>query len=401
MKQELEHIKDQEQKLLLHTYARYPLYVESARGCSLYDPSGREYLDLLAGISVCNLGHCRPELQQVLHEQAGRLVHVSNLFYQKPQLNLAQALLESCGLHRAFFCNSGAEANEAAIKLARRYYQVHKSQNRQRIVSLQGSFHGRTLATLAATGQPGVKQGFEPLPEGFCAVPAEDIDALDQALEQDTAGLLLEVVQGEGGVRPLSREYLQQAQMMCEERDILLMLDEVQTGMGRTGRMWAHEHFGLKPDILTTAKALANGLPLGAMLAREEAAQGFGPGSHATTFGGGALVCEVASKVLQILQEEDLVRQAAEKGEYFMQQLSRLQSRFPELIRELRGLGLMLGVELGAEQPQRIWQGLLEKGFVCNLSQGNVLRLLPPLVISRQEMDCFCQALAQVLEKQQ
>ncbi|MFO8031662.1 MAG: aspartate aminotransferase family protein [Desulfohalobiaceae bacterium] len=396
MNQELEQIQRQEQELLLHTYARYPVCVESARGCRLFDSQGGEYLDLLAGISVCNLGHCRQELQQVLQEQAGKLVHISNLFYQRPQLELAKALLQAAGLERAFFCNSGAEANEAAIKLARRYFQVHKQKNRYRIITLEGSFHGRTLATLAATGQPGLKQGFEPLPEGFSSIPAEDLKALEQALQQDTAGLLLEVIQGEGGVRPLSREYLLEAQSLCRDRGILFMIDEVQTGMGRTGRIWAYEHYDLQPDIVTTAKALANGLPLGAMLASKEVAQGFSPGSHATTFGGGALVCKVASKVLEILQQEGLVQEASQKGEYFRQGLLKLKSEYPAQILEVRGLGLMLGVELGRE-PKRVWQRLLEKGFVCNLAQGQVLRLLPPLVISRQEMDSFCQALGEVL----
>ncbi|MFP4392185.1 MAG: aspartate aminotransferase family protein [Desulfohalobiaceae bacterium] len=396
MNQELENIQSQEQELLLHTYSRYPLYVDSAQGCSLFDSRGREYLDFLAGISVCNLGHCPPELQQVLQEQAGRLVHVSNLFYQRPQLKLAKALLQSTGLKRAFFCNSGAEANEAAIKLARRYFQIYKGQKRNRIITLQGSFHGRTLATLAATGQSGLKQGFDPLPEGFTTIPAHDLQALKQALKQDTAGLLLEIIQGEGGVRPLGAEYLQGAQRLCREQGVLFMVDEVQTGMGRTGRMWAYEHFGLEPDILTTAKALANGLPLGAMLAREEVARGFSPGSHATTFGGGALVCEVACKVLEILQQQGLVQQAEQKGGYFRQRLLEIQAHYPEQILEVRGLGLMLGVELGKE-PHMVWQRLLDKGFVCNLAQGKVLRLLPPLVISELEMEAFCKALEEIL----
>lgn len=392
----LQKIQKDEQDLLCATYARYPLYLDRALGCSLFDSQGREYLDLLAGISVCNLGHCRPELQQVMQEQAGQLVHVSNLFYQKPQLELAQAILKTCSLQRVFFCNSGAEANEAAIKLARRYQQVHKGQKRFEIITLQGSFHGRTLATLAATGQPNLKQGFEPLPEGFRTVPPNDLQALQTVLDVNSAGLLLEVVQGEGGVRPLSREYLQGAQDLCRSCGAVFMLDEVQTGLGRTGEMWAHQHFDLDPDILTTAKALANGLPLGAMLAKDEVSQGFSPGSHATTFGGGALVCKVACRVLQILQGENLVQEARQKGEYFRQGLSQVQRSFPEQIQDVRGLGLMLGVELGHE-PKKVWERLLEKGFVCNLAQGNVLRLLPPLVISRPEMDSFCRALSEVL----
>ncbi len=394
----LQKIQKDEQGLLCPTYARYPLYLDRALGCSLFDSQGREYLDLLAGISVCNLGHCRPELQQVMQEQAGQLVHVSNLFYQKPQLELAQAILKTCSLQRVFFCNSGAEANEAAIKLARRYQQVHKGQKRFEIITLQGSFHGRTLATLAATGQPNLKQGFEPLPEGFKTVPPNDLQALQAVLDLNSAGLLLEVVQGEGGVRPLSGEYLQGAQDLCRSCGAVFMLDEVQTGLGRTGEMWAHQHFDLDPDILTTAKALANGLPLGAMLAKDEVSQGFSPGSHATTFGGGALVCKVACRVLQILQEENLVQEARQKGEHFRQGLSQVQRSFPEQIQDVRGLGLMLGVELGHE-PKKVWERLLERGFVCNLAQGNVLRLLPPLVISRPEMDSFCCALSEVFSE--
>ncbi len=394
----LAQLQEREQRVLCRTYGRYPLAVTSASGCTLVDPDGREYLDLLAGIAVCNLGHSHPELLTAMRDQAGRLIHVSNLFYQEEQLILAEKLLATCTLDKAFFCNSGAEANEAAIKLARRYMRKVKGREAYEVISLAGSFHGRTLATLTATGQDKVKDGFEPLPEGFLNVPFGDFPSLEKAVSGMTAAILLEVIQGEGGVRPLANEYLQSVRALCDDRGILLVVDEVQTGMGRTGRFWAHELAGVQPDVITTSKALANGLPMGAMLCTDEAAQGFAPGSHATTFGGGPVPSAVASKVIEILLRDNLVPRAEALGELAQGMFRNVQATYPDRIVNVRGRGLMLGIEL-AFPGQEVWRKLLEAGFVLNLTQDRVLRLLPPLVITEADLRRFSLALGDVLDQ--
>ncbi len=393
---QLQAIREREERLLCRTYGRYPLAISSASGSTLYDTSGRAYTDLLAGIAVCNLGHCHPELTRALAVQAEKLVHVSNLFYQQEQLDLAEKLLATCAADKVFFCNSGAEANEAAIKLARRYMRTVLERDAYQILTLEGSFHGRTLATLTATGQDKIKQGFDPLPAGFDSVPFADFEALSAAVSERTAAVLLEVVQGEGGVRLLPGEYLHRVQDLCRERGILFMIDEVQTGLARTGRMWAHQHYDLTPDVFTAAKALANGLPMGAMLATDRAAKGFGPGSHATTFGGGPVLSVVASQVLTVIEREDLAGRAGRLGSRALERFATLQRELPGHIVDVRGLGLMLGIEL-AYPGQEVWRRLLEDGFVCNLTQDRVLRLLPALTIQEQELERFARSLQSIL----
>ncbi|MFW6054484.1 MAG: aspartate aminotransferase family protein [Thermodesulfobacteriota bacterium] len=399
MKEHENATQNQEKGLLCPTYARYPLEIARGRGTKLYDPQGFEYTDLLAGIAVCGLGHCHPEISAVIKEQSESLIHCSNLFYQTPQLELAKALTKSCGLDRVFFCNSGAEANEAALKIARRYMQTIRGLKAHEIVSLEGSFHGRTLATLTLTGQDKVKEGYGPLPPGFKTVPFADIEAVEAALGDETAAVMVEIIQGEGGVRCLPREFLHELQALCRSRSCLFMVDEVQTGLGRTGKLWAHQHFDLSPDVLTTAKGLANGLPLGAMLVSEEVSQAFGPGSHATTFGGGPLVCAVGTRVLEIVERDGLCRRAAEIGNETQKGLQELKARFPDKIREVRGKGLMQGIEL-TFPAKGVWQSLLEKGFICNVVQDRTLRILPPLIISREEMTDFIASLEDVLYRQ-
>ena len=399
MSEELHSVHNRESTLLFKTYNRYPLHIRKASGTKLYDAEGREYTDFLAGISVCNLGHCPPELAEAICEQAKRLVHVSNLFYQDEQLELAERLLGTCSLERVFLCNSGAEANEAAIKLARRYMQKVRGRQAFEVLSLQNSFHGRTLGTLAATGQEKIKEGFQPLPEGFRSVQATTVEDMEQAIGEHTAGVLLEVVQGEGGVQPLSETYLRDLRELCRQRDILFMVDEIQTGMGRTGTMWAHQHFDLQPDVFTVAKALANGLPIGAMLASEEVGAAFGPGAHGTTFGGGALVSKAASEVLRIMERDGLCSRSAEMGALAFDRLRQVQARYPDSVSAVRGLGLMLGVEL-AYPAQPVWERLLQQGFVCNVTQEKVLRLLPPLIISREEIEGFASALETALHQE-
>jgi acetylornithine aminotransferase len=399
MTEGLDTIQAREKSLLFTTYNRYPLHIRKASGTKLYDAEGREYTDLLAGISVCNLGHCPLELAETICDQAKRLVHVSNLFYQEEQLELAERLLATCSLERVFFCNSGAEANEAAIKMARRYMQKVRGRQAFEVLSLQNSFHGRTLGTLAATGQEKIKEGFHPLPEGFRTVQATTVEDMEQAISDQTAGVLLEVVQGEGGVQPLSETYLRDLRELCRQRDILFMVDEIQTGMGRSGKMWAHQHLDLQPDVFTVAKALANGLPIGAMIASEEVGAAFGPGAHGTTFGGGALVSGAASAVLRIMERDGLCGRAAEMGAVAQDRLRQVQSRHPEAVSAVRGLGLMLGVEL-SYPAQPVWERLLQQGYVCNVTQERVLRLLPPLIISREEIEGFASALETALHQE-
>ena len=393
-----EDIKQGEASALCRTYARYPLAVSRAEGTRLYTPEGRVYTDLLAGIAVCNLGHSHPELVEVICAQAGKLIHVSNLFYQEEQVALAKRLLGTSHLERVFFCNSGAEANEGAIKLARRYMREGRGEERYEIITLGGSFHGRTLATLTATGQDKIKTGFGPLPEGFITVPFADLAAMEAAMTERTAAVLIEMIQGEGGVKPLPDDYVRGLAALCAAKGVLLIVDEIQTGVGRTGRFWAYQHAGLKPDIVTVAKGLAGGLPMGAVMCTEEVSKGFPPGSHGTTFGGNALISAVASKVIEIIERDDLCGRAARMGDWLRGRLEGIRSRFPEKIAEVRVHGLMVGIELthpGAE----VWKELLGQGFVLNLTQDTVLRLLPPLVITEEELESFCLALESILAK--
>ena len=396
MSEAFDALKAREQAAVMSTYGRYPLAVSAAKGCRLYDLDGREYIDLLAGIAVCNLGHCREEIAEVIAAKARELVHVSNLFYQREQVELAEALKSTCHAGKVFFCNSGAEANEGAIKLARRYMRTVKERDAYEIITLTHSFHGRTLATLTATGQDKIKFGFDPLPEGFLTVPAGDIEAMRAAISPKTAAVLVECIQGEGGVNPLSQEYVTALAALCKEKDILFMCDEVQCGMCRSGRFWAFQNYGVEPDVFTCSKALANGLPMGAVLATDAVAAGFAPGSHATTFGGGALVSAAAAKTIAIMQGDRLAERAARMGDFAMALFEDVKTQCPGKIETVRGMGLMLGIVLtfpGAD----VWKKLIDRGFVLNLTQGNVLRLLPPLVIEQEDLKLFAAALADVL----
>lgn len=405
MSEKFDALKDRTMKSVMNTYGRYPLALKRGAGCALFDLDGREYLDLLAGIAVANLGHSHPEVTAAIARQAGELVHVSNLFFQEPQVALAEALLATWpqpdgSSGRVFFCNSGAEANEAAIKLARRTMHVVRGEDRHEVITLTGSFHGRTLATLTATGQDKVKEGFHPLPEGFVTVPSGDLDAMRAAMTGKTAAVLLEIIQGEGGVKPFSEEYLKGVQALCREQGVLFMVDEIQTGLCRTGKWWAHQHYGLTPDVVSVAKALANGLPMGAIMATSAVAEGFQPGSHATTFGGGPVVAAAATKTLEIMTRDRLAERAARMGDFAMALFEDLAEAMPGKIAQVRGLGLMIGIQLGpdvAGKEQKVWDELLRQGFILNLTQGNVLRLLPPLVIEQKDLERFAQALGDVL----
>ncbi|MDJ0721695.1 MAG: acetylornithine transaminase [Desulfobacterales bacterium] len=382
-------------ELLASTYPRLPVVFERGRGTMLWDTEGRRYTDFLAGIAVCGLGHSHPAVQQALAAQAGRLVHVCNLYYTIPQVELADWLVGHSFADRVFFCNSGAEANEAAIKLARKVYQDRGEKDRFRIIAMEQSFHGRTMGSLSATGQDKIKQGFYPVLEGFDFVPFNDIAALRAAIDDTVCAVMLEPIQGEGGVVCPSADYLQEVRRLCDKAGILMILDEIQTGMGRTGRLFAHEHSGIAPDIMTLAKALGNGLPIGAMLAREEAAGAFGAGAHGTTFGGTPLIAAGALAVVQTIEQEGLVARAAETGAYFIGQLEALCERHAAA-EAVRGQGLLLGLELNREGAP-IVDRCLERGFVINCIQGNVLRFAPPLIIGAHEIDALIECLDAIL----
>ena len=381
-------------KYMFQTYGRFPITLVRGEGCRVWDEEGKVYFDFVGGIAVCALGHSSPVVSRALEEQSKKLVHVSNLYYTRPQTELAQLLVKHSFGDRVFFCNSGAEANEAAIKLARRYSHEMFGSGRHVIISMIESFHGRTMATLSATGQEKVQAGYNPLVEGFKFVPFNDVDSLDHAMDESVCAVMLEPIQGEGGVVCPDPDYLKRVREICQNRKALLIFDEVQVGIGRTGRLFAHEHYGVTPDIMTLAKALGNGLPIGAMLATEEISHVFGPGSHATTFGGTPLVTAVSKEVLQSLIEDGWIEHCRDMGNYFKEKLEDLAQRFT-FIKEVRGLGLILGVEL--DRPgASIVTACMKEGFLINCVQENVLRFLPPLIVEKEEIDLLVETLSRV-----
>lgn len=390
-------IKQTADQHIANTYARFPLALVKGQGCTVWDDQGKAYTDFIAGIAVCNLGHSHPQLVETLTVQARTLWHVSNLYYTQPQAELAAWLTAHSFADRVFFANSGAEANEAAIKLARKYFKDHGAPGRYRVVSMKQSFHGRTMATLSATGQEKVRKGYDPILEGFDFVPFNDIEELSCAIGPATCAVMLEPIQGEGGVVIPHKEYLSQVRQLCDEKGCLLIFDEVQTGVGRTGKLFAYEHFGVAPDILTLAKALGNGLPIGAMLATERAAAAFVPGAHATTFGGTPLVTAVALKVLRLLTEEGILSQVEEKGAYLCRQLEELKAKYPTIV-EIRGKGLLVGAVLNTAGAP-IVKACMARGYLINCVQENILRFAPPLIIGEAEIDGLIQCLGEVLKE--
>jgi acetylornithine/N-succinyldiaminopimelate aminotransferase len=384
-------------QVMANTYQRYPVVFIKGNGAKLWDTEGRSYTDFVAGIAVCNLGHAHPRIYEALAQQAQTLLHVSNLYYTRPQIELASWLVENSFADRVFFGNSGAEANEAAIKLARKYFKERGEDNRFRIVAMERSFHGRTLATLSATGQEKIRKGFEPVLSGFDFVPFNDAGALRSQIGPSTCAVMLEPIQGEGGVRCPDENYLKAVRQICNETGTLLIFDEIQTGMGRTGRLFAYQHFGVEPDIMTLAKALANGLPIGAMLARENIAAAFGIGSHASTFGGTPVVTAAALEACKILVEDNIIENARSVGQYFKEKLHDLQTRHP-IIEEVRGLGLLLGMQLKIDGRPLVTQ-CMQNGFLINCIQEKILRFIPPLIISTEEIDQLVACLDQILSQ--
>ncbi len=386
-------------KYVMHTYGRIAMAPVRGEGALLWDAEGREYLDFVAGIAVNCLGHCHPAVVRAIQEQAARLMHVSNLYYIEPQARLAEILVENSCADRAFFCNSGAEANEGAIKLARKWAKKQHGPDRYEIITAENSFHGRTLAAITATGQPKYQKYFEPLPQGFKYVPFNDLDALAGAVGPHTCAIMLEPVQGESGVRPAAAEYLSGVRELCDRNGLLLIFDEVQCGLGRTGKFLAYQHYGVEPDIFTLAKALGGGFPIGALLAKEQVAGAFAPGDHASTFGGNPLACAAGLAAMQTIVNGGVLENCNRVGAYFKEKLHELAGKY-SFIREVRGMGLMLGMEL-AMPGGDIVNRCRERGLLINCANNTVLRIVPPLIITNADVDRALEIIDGVLREQQ
>jgi predicted acetylornithine/succinylornithine family transaminase len=384
-------------RYLANTYKRFPIGIAKGEGCWLWDLKGRRYLDFLSGISVCNLGHAPAFFVEALAAQARKLVHISNLFYTEAQVKAAEMVVERSFGDKVFFCNSGAEANEAAIKLARRYSWKHHGEGRWEIIAMENSFHGRTIATLSATGQKKFQVGFSPLVDGFSFVPFNDIGAIKKALSEKTCAVMLECVQSEGGVFVADKGYVKKLREMTADRDILLIFDEVQTGMGRTGRLFGYEHYGIEPDIMSLAKALGSGFPVGAIVAKDRVMEAFEPGSHASTFGGNPLAAAAVTATINTIVEDGIVARCKAMGAYLLEGLLNLKKEFPFIL-DVRGLGLLIGVEF-ASDVEPIVQDFLAEGVILYASKGNVIRLLPPLIIGQEEIDIFLEIAKKICER--
>ena len=366
------------------TYGRYPLALVRGEGCRVWDADGKEYLDFVSGLAVCNLGHCHPAVVAALREQAGRLLHVSNLYHIEPQVQLARRLAENSFGDKVFFCNSGTEACEAAIKLARKYSFKHHGEGRHEILSFQMSFHGRSMASLSATGQEKFHKGFHPLLPGFRYLPFGDQEAVANAVSEKTCAILIEPIQGEGGVNLPPEGYLQALREICDANDLLLIFDEVQVGMGRTGKLWAHEHYGVTPDAMALAKGLAGGTAIGALVTTDKA-MAFEPGDHAATFGGNPLATAAGCAAMDATLAPGFLERVTEMGDYARAGLEDLASRHA-IVREVRGKGLILGCEVDRDATSIVPKGL-EAGLLLNVAVGTVIRLLPPLVVEKEMID--------------
>jgi acetylornithine/N-succinyldiaminopimelate aminotransferase len=379
----------------MKTYGRYPLVPVRGEGSRLWDADGKEYLDFLAGVAVNNLGHCHPRVVAALQQQAATLIHCSNYYHIPQQIELAELLCAHSFADKAFFCNSGAEANEGAIKLARKYSRDTFGPERYEIITAAESFHGRTMATVSATGQEKVQKFFDPLLHGFRHVPFDDVPALEAAISPNTCAVMLEPIQGEGGVNVPSPGYFQAVRQLCDKHDLLLIFDEVQVGMGRTGKLFAYEHFGIAPDIMTLAKALAGGAPIGTMLARDSVAAAFSPGTHGSTFGGNPLVTAAALATVRTILEDGILNRTEEIGDYLLGELEALKGKY-SFITEVRGIGLMIGMGLTFPAGDIVKKGL-ERGVLLNVTHDTVLRFVPPLVVTKQEIDRMIEILDGIL----
>ncbi len=382
-------------RCVMQTYARYPVALVRGEGCRVWDAAGREYLDFVGGLAVNGLGHGHPALVGAIREQAGRVIHVSNLYHIGPQAALARLLVTHSFADRVFFCNSGAEANEAAIKLSRKVAKDRGKTDCYEIVTMRQSFHGRTLAAMSATGQEKIHRGFEPIVPGFRYVPFNDLAGAKEAITAKTCAVMVEPVQGEGGVHPADPAFLPALRELCDQQGALLIFDEVQCGMGRTGKLFAYEHYRTAPDIMTLAKSLAGGVPIGAMLATDAVAQSFSPGTHASTFGGNPLACAAGAAVMETLLAEGFLESVQARSRHFEARLRELQARHTS-VRELRIRGLMVGLELNVDGAPLVTR-CLEQGLLINCTMGNVLRFLPPLIVTDAEIDRLVAALDELL----
>ena len=387
----LQEVFDSYKDNILPTYTKVPLVFVKGKGSKLWDIHNKVYLDFFPGWGVGNLGHCHAKIMQAVRDQISKLIFIPNNYYHIPQAKLAKELVYWSYPGKVFFCNSGAEANEGAIKLARKF-----GKGRYQIITFDNSFHGRTLATLAATGQKKYQEGFEPLVEGFITVKFNDIQAAKNAISDKTVGIMLELIQGEGGVNVADKDFVRELRSICDQKNILLIIDEVQTGVGRTGKLFCYQHYGIKPDIMTLAKALGGGLPIGAMVVKKEIADTLGPGTHASTFGGGPVISRAALAALLAIQKEKLLNNAQKMGEYLFAKLNGLKDKYP-LIRQVRGIGLMAGVEL-AVPGKAIVEKCMEKGLLINCTHETVLRLMPALNITEKEIDKALGILVSVLK---
>ena len=386
-------VREMEKKVLMQTYARFPLIIERGKGCWVWDTKGKKYLDFVSGLGVNALGHAHPRILKALREQAGKVIHVSNLYYHSYQAPLAAALAKITGMDRVFFCNSGTEAVEGAIKLAR-LYASRQGKEKFEVVALKNSFHGRTFGALSATGQEKYRKEFEPLVPGFCFARYNDVENLAACINENTCAVLVEPIQGEGGIFEMSREFMEAAASLARRNRAVLICDEIQCGLGRTGDYLASQAYRLRPDIVLLAKPLAGGLPLGAFLAREEIGALFQPGMHGSTFGGGPLACRVALEFLAVLEKEKVLKNVRKTGEYFRRRLLELASKYP-FIREVRGRGLMLALDLTI--PSRPFVQLaMDRGFIINNTHDTVLRFLPPLIVEKKHVDALCKALDEI-----
>jgi len=386
----IEEIFDSYKENIMPTYSKVPLVFVKGKGSRLWDIHNKVYLDFFPGWGVGNLGHCHPKVMQAVRDQLSKLIFIPNNYYHIPQAKLAKEIVYWSYPAKVFFCNSGAEANEAAIKFARKF-----GKGRYEIITFENSFHGRTLATLAATGQKKYQNGFEPMPEGFKIVKFNDIEAVKNAITNKTVAIMLELIQGEGGINVAEKGFVLELRKICEQQNLLLIFDEVQTGMGRTGKLFCYQHYGIAPDIMTLAKALAGGLPIGVMVVKKEIADILGPGMHASTFGGGPVICKAALAVLEAIQKEKLLTNAQRMGEYLFTKLNVLKDKY-SIIKELRGIGLMAGIELNIE-GKTIVEKCMGKGLLINCTHEKVLRLMPALNITRKEIDEAITILEEVL----
>lgn len=388
-------IIEETEKYYLPVFGRYPMVMELGQGCRVWDNEGNEYVDAFAGIAVNSLGYNHPVLVKAISEQASKLMHCSNLYYTEIQAKALRMVAEATGMDRIFFANCGAEGNEGAMKLARKY-GVSKAPTKYKIISADESFHGRTFDTLAATGHDYYHVGYGPLSPGHVLVPYGDIKALEAQMDDDVCAVLLEPIQGEGGVHVPPAEYLQQVRALCDKHDALLIFDEVQTGVARTGKWFAYMHSGVKPDILTFAKGIGGGFPVAGFAVPERLAHVFKPGDHGGTFGGNPLACAAVYATLTTIKSEGLVDKVAEKGEYFKNELRKLQKKYPDKVTDVRGCGLMLGMEVAGE-GKPIVESCLANNVIVNCTAGNVIRIVPPLIISREEIDIVVAALDKAL----